>query len=87
MELLLRPKQFFNQHQSTKTVIGLVLLSLFVSTVFLTFFIIDLLVEEPLSAGKQLAKDCIYLFTDNPTLFHIEFSRYCRDFNLYVLFS
>lgn len=60
MELLLRPKQFFNQHQSIKTIVGLVLLSLFVSTVF-NIFIIDLLVEEPLSAGKQLAS-IVFIF-------------------------
>lgn len=61
MELLLRPKEFFNQNQSIKTIVYFVLLSLFVSTVFLTFFIIDLLVDEPLPAGKQVAS-IVFIF-------------------------
>lgn len=73
MELLLRPKQFFNQHQSIKTIVGLVLLSLFVSTVFLTFFIIDLLVEEPLSAGKQLASIVFIFLLTIPLYFILNF--------------
>ncbi|MEH7234487.1 hypothetical protein V7070_19970, partial [Bacillus safensis] len=73
MELLLRPKQFFNQNQSIKTIVGLVLLSLFVSTVFLTFFIIDLLVDEPLSTGKQLASIVFIFLLTIPLYFILNF--------------
>ncbi|WP_449376465.1 hypothetical protein [Bacillus safensis] len=73
MELLLRPKQFFNQNQSIKTIVGLVLLSLFVSTVFLTFFIIDLLVDKPLSTGKQLASIIFIFLLTIPLYFILNF--------------
>ncbi|WP_423059467.1 hypothetical protein [Bacillus safensis] len=73
MELLIRPKQFFNQNQSIKTIVGLVLLSLFVSTVFLTFFIIDLLVDEPLSTGKQLASIVFIFLLTIPLYFILNF--------------
>ncbi|MBS4742278.1 hypothetical protein QNH25_12150 [Bacillus safensis] len=73
MDLLLRPKQFFNQNQSIKTIVGLVLLSLFVSTVFLTFFIIDLLVDEPLSTGKQLASIIFIFLLTIPLYFILNF--------------
>ncbi|MCY7432060.1 hypothetical protein QRD88_11970 [Bacillus safensis] len=73
MELLLRPKQFFNQNQSIKTIVGLVLLSLFMSTVFLTFFIIDLLVDKPLSTGKQLASIIFIFLLTIPLYFILNF--------------
>lgn len=73
MNLLLQPKQYFLKQKPAKSIVGLVILLLFVSTVFLSLFILDILSDEVYDLDKQLATFVFIFLLTVPLYFILNF--------------